>query len=495
MSRSGGSARRWSFAGDVVAPAGQAAMDVICLYALLMGVRALAPDDVRLDLAFWFLAALILSVGWLGRLTLLLPWPDRWTRAALIPLTAMLALIWLHVALVPRSAWLSAWDTMLTAPQHLNPALAQPDILLTWGLMLTLWIRGLRIGLYPLDARELSYWLIGGIALFVVLAGLAPALPVGQMGNLMARLGTLALVYIALGLVEVALVHIKTVNPHYGVRQSVSVAWLLGVVLPIGLIFAAAFFVAYGLSPALRLVMVAAVFVARLVATATYWVLYVLMLIIAWLLSLLPRGHGVYHPSAWTDNMPGLGSDGPPLPKGPVGHPSMLAELIVFGLLLGAALYYFMRPRRRPEPVRFDEQRTTLFSWSLFWQQLRALLALLLRRIQGIWQKARAPAGSAMQAARPDLPEIRRLYREMLRLAAGRGQPRRASLTPREYARQLMAVPDFRRTSIEFLTSAYQLARYGEKAPDEDALRAARSAIETLITPTLGDTLPANGRK
>jgi hypothetical protein len=72
----------------------------------------------------------------------------------------------------------------------------------------------------------------------------------------------------------------------------------------------------------------------------------------------------------------------------------------------------------------------------------------------------------------------------MLGWAKGRGQARAKASTPREYARQLISTPGFDAPPIKDLTRVYQRARYGEIAADEDALRAARSALARLTKVT-----------
>jgi hypothetical protein len=156
--------------------------------------------------------------------------------------------------------------------------------------MLFLWIRGLRIGIYPLNAQELSRWLLGGMGVFIFLAMFVAALPSSRVTGVVPQLSLLAMIYIGIGLTEVALVHIQTIDPQLGVRQPVSIAWLLDVVLPIALIFGAAFLVAYGLSPAFRVTLEILVSIARFIGMILYWVLYVIFLILSWLMSLLPKG-------------------------------------------------------------------------------------------------------------------------------------------------------------------------------------------------------------
>jgi hypothetical protein len=79
------------------------------------------------------------------------------------------------------------------------------------------------------------------------------------------------------------------------------------------------------------------------------------------------------------------------------------------------------------------------------------------------------PPSFAVQPPSPAAATIRQLYRDLLRLAAARGAPRRADATPHEHLPRLQATlgPD---DALTDLTGAYARARYGALPPDPDLL-------------------------
>jgi hypothetical protein len=267
---------------------------------------------------------------------------------------------------------------------------------------------------YPLNAQEFSRWLLGGIGVFIFLASFVAALPSSQLLGSVSQLSLLAMIYIGIGLTEVALVHIQTIDPQLGVRQPVSIAWLLGVVLPIALIFGAAFLVAYGLSPAFRVTLQILVSIARFIGLILYSVLYVIFMILSWLISLLPKGQPLPDRSL-RDAFPWLNSllipEGSPV--GRHGHPSPLVLLVLFGLVLGVSLYFFLRPRRQHRVTTVAEERTSLWSWKLFLEQLGGLFKVMLHRLQTVKMRRSAANAGQAPAINHKLPEIRDLYRQM----------------------------------------------------------------------------------
>jgi hypothetical protein len=133
MRRNGLNAIPFSFAGDVIATAGQVAMEVLCLYAILMCMPAVAPGFLHLRTDIPQLAALGITVGWASRFTLLLPWSHHRTRSVLIPLTGFLALAWLHFLLLSTRAWRPGmWTVTLIAPEVVDPRLGRQDVVIAW---------------------------------------------------------------------------------------------------------------------------------------------------------------------------------------------------------------------------------------------------------------------------------------------------------------------------------------------------------------------------
>lgn len=83
---------------------------------------------------------------------------------------------------------------------------------------------------------------------------------------------------------------------------------------------------------------------------------------------------------------------------------------------------------------------------------------------------------------------IRRIYRKMIRAAAGSGYPRMEAETPYEYLKTLQKVwPDYQ-TEAALITQAYVRVRYGEIPESKEELEAIRDAWKVLER-----TKPADG--
>ena len=155
---------------------------------------------------------------------------------------------------------------------------------------------------------------------------------------------------------------------------------------------------------------------------------------------------------------------------------------IAFILLLLLLIRWALR-RRRVQLVakRQDEEvRESLWSWSLFWAQLKAFLhaPLLL-----IWRFfSRRPAEVGDQAA-PEIIEggptarsIREIYRMLLKRAAGRGYAREKAETPYEFEQRLNEKTPLAEPRLEIITEAYATTRYGGFEPDESEVARVRGA-------------------
>ncbi|HEV8632693.1 MAG TPA: DUF4129 domain-containing protein [Chloroflexota bacterium] len=148
-----------------------------------------------------------------------------------------------------------------------------------------------------------------------------------------------------------------------------------------------------------------------------------------------------------------------------------LAQWLAVGAVVALALWLvaravaFRRERRSEDGV--EEERDSVWNWALFAAAVRAWLAGLLARLA---RRPTDPAPLVVPAEAPAPPAattIRQLYRELLRLAAARGAPRRPDATPYEHLPRLQAAlgPD---DVLADATGAYVRARYGPVPPDED---------------------------
>ncbi len=179
----------------------------------------------------------------------------------------------------------------------------------------------------------------------------------------------------------------------------------------------------------------------------------------------------------------------PKAPKSAVHAPPEVGALvpfvkiilpILFLLLIFFLIWWALRRRRR---VRVRAQRRkgdvheSLWSWSLFWSQLRAMLRSLFARL--FPRAATAEDGRAAPAEQiqgePTARSIREIYRAFLKKAANRGYSRRRHETPYELKQRLDEKVPLVEPQLEVITEAYALTRYGGSAPDEAQVEIVRN--------------------
>ncbi len=142
--------------------------------------------------------------------------------------------------------------------------------------------------------------------------------------------------------------------------------------------------------------------------------------------------------------------------------------LLVVVLLVRRALRNREKTRMRGR-LRDEDFHESLWSWSLFWSQLRALLRSIFGRflpqpaIEGGTPASSTPLiGPADPAAR----DIRAIYRAFLKKAAGRGYARKKDETPDELRQRLDEKTPLVEPQLEAITEAYTIVRYGESLPN-----------------------------
>ena len=151
---------------------------------------------------------------------------------------------------------------------------------------------------------------------------------------------------------------------------------------------------------------------------------------------------------------------------------------ILFPILLVVVAILFirwiMRRRQRVRVIanrRVEELRESLWSWTLFWAQLKALLLSLFRRF--FPQRATHEEGQASTETieiEPAARNIREIYRALLKRAAARGYPRRKDETPYEFRQRLDEKTPLAEPQLAVVTEAYTATRYGAIVPGEAAV-------------------------
>jgi hypothetical protein len=156
---------------------------------------------------------------------------------------------------------------------------------------------------------------------------------------------------------------------------------------------------------------------------------------------------------------------------------------IVLPILLILLMVILIRwTLRRRQRVRKHVNRSnqdiheSLWSWSLFWTQLRAILHVLLARF--IHRDTTTEDGVVVMEeikGEPAARSIREIYRAFLKKAARRGYPRKRFETPYEFKQRLDEKVPLAEPQLEVITEAYAFTRYGGDVPGEAQLAQVRS--------------------
>ena len=202
-----------------------------------------------------------------------------------------------------------------------------------------------------------------------------------------------------------------------------------------------------------------------------------------WLINLLMAGHKIQPPAVHIR----IGSVGKIKPPRPATTPGVILTLIpilkivipilfILGVLL---LIRWALRRRRVHVVanRHGDVHESLWSWALFWAQLKAFLRELFARFFS--RKTATPADRATPEAivgGPTARSVREIYRSLLKRAADRGYPRKKDETPYEYRQRLDEKTPLAEPHLELITTVYAATRYGGVEPDESEVAQVQGA-------------------
>jgi len=153
--------------------------------------------------------------------------------------------------------------------------------------------------------------------------------------------------------------------------------------------------------------------------------------------------------------------------------PILLILLMV--ILIRWTLRRRQRVRKRVNRSNQDIHES-LWSWSLFWTQLRAILHVLLARF--IHRDTTNEDGVVVMEeikGEPAARSIREIYRAFLKKAARRGYPRKRFETPYEFKQRLDEKVPLAEPQLEVITEAYAFTRYSGDVPGETQLAQVRS--------------------
>jgi Domain of unknown function (DUF4129) len=152
---------------------------------------------------------------------------------------------------------------------------------------------------------------------------------------------------------------------------------------------------------------------------------------------------------------------------------------ILFILLMALLIRWTLRRRSRVRKrvnKRSQDVHESLWSWSLFWTQLRSIVYALFARF--LHRDMTIEDGVVKMEeikGEPAARSIREIYRAFLQKASRHGYPRRRFETPYEFKERLDENVPLTEPQLELITEAYTSTRYGGEVPDEAQLAQIRS--------------------
>jgi len=210
----------------------------------------------------------------------------------------------------------------------------------------------------------------------------------------------------------------------------------------------------------------------QLVIAAVKWVLHLILKVIAFLVSLLPR--------------PEPGEPPPPMPAMPAPEPAeqfrlwRMPESVRSALRIGwtvmvIGILLFSLWRLSSDIFRWLRHRLAGMAGAefeplpgAFKADLLSLLKRMLSRLRGLRLPFRL--GLKADAVLPDIASVRQMYRQFLRWAAAGGYPRHMSQTPNEYFHRLAGLLPEAEGDLDVITRQYGKVRYGASLPTEGEL-------------------------
>ena len=157
---------------------------------------------------------------------------------------------------------------------------------------------------------------------------------------------------------------------------------------------------------------------------------------------------------------------------------SIVLPILFIGLmvlLIRRTLHRRSRVRKRVNR-RNEDVHESLWSWSLFWTQLRSLIRAVFARLRHRNMTTEDDVVKIEEIkGEPAARSIREIYRALLQKATRHGYPRRRFETPYEFEQRLDEKVPLIEPQLELITEAYALTRYAGEVPDEVQLAQIRS--------------------
>lgn len=164
-----------------------------------------------------------------------------------------------------------------------------------------------------------------------------------------------------------------------------------------------------------------------------------------------------------------------------------ITEIVLLVLVLGViiATVYWLFHRRRIAIMRLkgekdEDLHESLWSWNLFWMQVRAFFTHLSFRLFSRHRKMGQGGMREKLTSELSVRSIREIYRALLHWSSVRGVPRRQAETPYEFRTRLHRRLPSLEPELSIVTEAYTETRYGVVEPDEDEVVRVREAWRRL---------------
>jgi hypothetical protein len=428
----------YSWPRDGLIPAIDAVLESLWLYPLFSFFLATGDSGPGVRYPLPWIVALMLVPAVVGRFIDRSYWGPRWLQQ--YGLTALL--IGLFVAFM----------------------LAYHAVGVGWLAAAVLLGRGVWLALGDTSAQSAAGWFLTGFAVFLALLAVLIVAHVNGFEDDRAQLGPLLAAYLLIGLGWIALVRKQEMEEQAFRRPArhVDGAWVALLTAMSAIMVGAVALVSFSgtgvLMGILRFVAVVAgaIWQAGLYVAANW-----LGPALAWLFSRLRFG------AAQTSSGPLFGRRPQPgrnldaiilawlqqhLPV-----PVLLALLLaMFAVMLSVWLAMRLRMWRTDAE---DEERSSVWSWRLFWSQVRRML----RHFRPSFRASARSARPQAAALRPPASSIRRFYAAVLRWCRERDRTRAPAVTPLEFAPALSEETDAALAGE--LTAAYVRARYAEAEP------------------------------
>lgn len=477
--------------GEFLLPSLLGAMESCWIAAVLIGLGGADFLDARGPLLpLWAPFVFIIGTQWLFYA---IDRRDEHARHApgFIALAVALCLfiIWLQVYAPVAGIFDPRWlSSLFSDVLFLNHRFYQVVFIVALAFLLC-W-RGLRLISRTIEPSNISRTLVVGIVIMMAVIVLLAQLATGSTAvDNVALLFLLIPLFLYLSLASHALARIAFVRRTHSTglqgsivaqeRAVIAVMGLLGVALLLLTILVAIFAGPAFFTSTLR----ALAPLGTALANAYNWLVGILFDIIIflltpifwlinWLTHLIPRGQGrpIQPPKV------GLRPPKTP-PPSPASNPALLLALkialpVIVLLVIVLLVRRALRQRRKTKVrrrLRDDDFHESLWSWSLFWGQLKAILrAIFGRFLPRPAIEAQAATTPVEESADPAVRDMRAIYRAFLKKAALRGYARKKDETPDELRQRLDEKAPVVEPQLEAITEAYIMVRYGESLPNAE---------------------------